>query len=86
MRAAPASVSGLRKRQMTAVLQDAVAFIESPKRFKHVLAPLFFIGYRSTSPMTISMVPRDTIRSAVFWPTLICSSNVRLIRLGGRTR
>src|SRR5207249_11833245 len=41
---------------------------------------------RSTSPMTISTLPRITMRSATVWPRQRSSSTVRLMKLGGRTR
>ncbi len=41
---------------------------------------------RSTSPITISMLPRMTMTSATVWPRHMSSRIVRLIRLGGRTR
>ena len=41
---------------------------------------------RSTSPITISTLPRITITSATVWPRQRSSSTVRFIKLGGRTR
>ena len=49
----------------------------------------FFGGWafhRSTSPSTISTLPRMTTTSAINWPRHMSSSTVRLIKLGGRTR
>ena len=42
--------------------------------------------YRSTSPSTISTLPKISTTSATFWPRHMSSRTVRLIRLGGRTR
>src|SRR5437868_2795111 len=42
--------------------------------------------HRSTSPITISMLPRITITSATVWPRHRSSRTVRLMKLGGRTR
>src|SRR5205814_10408200 len=42
--------------------------------------------HRSTSPITISTLPRITITSATVWPRQRSSKTVRLIKLGGRTR
>src|SRR5439155_571746 len=43
-------------------------------------------NHRSTSPITISTLPRITITSATVWPRHRSSSTVRLMKLGGRTR
>src|SRR5205814_6498724 len=43
-------------------------------------------NHRSTSPITISTLPRITITSATVWPRQRSSRTVRLIKLGGRTR
>ena len=42
--------------------------------------------HRSTSPITISMLPRMTMTSATVCPRQRSSSTVRLMKLGGRTR
>ena len=49
-------------------------------------SPSMFNGYRSTSPSTMSTLPRTTITSATERPRHMSSKIVRLIRLGGRTR
>src|ERR1043166_4700004 len=43
-------------------------------------------NHRSTSPITISMLPRITITSATVCPRQRSSKIVRLMKLGGRTR
>src|SRR5207245_5567738 len=43
-------------------------------------------NHRSTSPITISTLPRITITSATVLPRHRSSSSVRLMKLGGRTR
>src|SRR5204863_4134970 len=43
-------------------------------------------NHRSTSPITISTLPRITITSATVCPRHMSSRIVRLIKLGGRTR
>ena len=40
---------------------------------------------RSTSPSTMSRLPRMPTTSAMVWPRHICSSAVRLMKLGLRT-
>src|SRR4030095_5822739 len=40
-------------------------------------------NHRSTSPITISTLPRITITSATVWPRQRSSSTVRLMKLGG---
>src|SRR6266403_498613 len=42
--------------------------------------------HRSTSPITISTLPKITITSATVWPRQRSSRTVRLMKLGGRTR
>src|ERR1700677_1297407 len=64
-------------------------YSEIPRRsFDYVSHGLFSSSqvYRSTSPSTISMVPKMTITSDTFDPRHISSNTVRLIKLGGRTR
>src|SRR6266545_2694494 len=43
-------------------------------------------GHRSTSPRTMSTLPRITTTSATMWPRHMSSRIVRLMKLGGRTR
>src|SRR5205814_9874611 len=43
-------------------------------------------NHRSTSPITISTLPRITMTSATVWPRQRSSSTVRLMKLGVRTR
>src|SRR5204863_7845553 len=44
-----------------------------------------FRHQRSTSPMTMSKLPRITTASATLWPTVISLKQVRLMKLGART-
>src|SRR5262249_1739461 len=56
-----------------------------PRRDRHSLQ-YACADHRSTSPITISMLPRITITSATVWPRHMSSKIVRLMKLGGRTR
>src|ERR1022692_1051610 len=58
---------------------------EVTRRHRHALQ---YSGadHRSTSPSTISTLPRMTMTSATVCPRQRSSSTVRLIKLGGRTR
>ncbi len=62
----------------------------SPYRFTMASPCRVGIGlvavHRSTSPNTMSTLPRITTTSAIVWPRHMSSKIVRLIRLGGRTR
>src|SRR5204863_4419825 len=56
-----------------------------PRRHGHSLE-YACANHRSTSPITISMLPRITITSATVCPRHMSSRIVRLMKLGGRTR
>src|SRR4029077_17377277 len=58
---------------------------EVPRGHRHSLE-YARADHRSTSPITISTLPRITITSATVWPRQRSSSTVRLMKLGGRTR
>src|SRR5437763_4706941 len=81
-------------RQWTAllrVLHRGQAFLleitsdKVPRRDGHSLE-YACANHRSTSPITISTLPRITITSATVWQRHRSSSTVRLMNLGGRTR
>src|SRR5206468_10084171 len=89
------------KREIAVVLGKRIAFLrvlhrdqplfveitpdEVSRRNRHAFE-YACANHRSTSPITISTLPRITITSATVWPRQRSSSTVRLMKLGGRTR
>jgi hypothetical protein len=74
---APAILAGDRHRRSRLPLSEHQGEPDEPRNRQ---------CHRSTSPRTMSMLPRITTASAIVCPKHMSSSTVRLIKLGGRTR